>query len=390
MKLTSGLSLAYCTNVHRGEGWVETFAGLRDHALRVRDRVCPGKTYVLGLRLGDLAAKELAVPATLGAFRAWLDKENCVVAGINGFPFGPFHGQAVKDNVFAPDWCEAPRLEYTNRLFDLLAAFGPPDKVGTVSTLPGSFKGFGRNADELKVMRRNLLACAEHLARLRDRTGTHLRLALEPEPIGHAENTPEALRLFEQLRAEEPAQGLVDAHLGIAYDTCHFALQYEEAHEAIARLNAGGAPVLKFHLSSALKLKPTEVALARLAKMHEPTYLHQTMGRAKDGSIARFKDIPFAMAAIDQLRALEELRVHFHVPVNADRLSDELSTTNDHLKSALDVIAKAPGACRELEIETYTWEVLPPEVRAADVADMIAEEYRWTLAELAQRGVQPL
>ena len=390
MKLTSGLSLAYCTNVHRGEGWVETFAGLRDHALRVRDRVCPGKTYVLGLRLGDLAAKELAVPATLAAFRAWLDKENCVVAGINGFPFGPFHGQAVKDNVFAPDWCAAPRLEYTNRLFDLLAAFGPPDKVGTVSTLPGSFKGFGRNADELKVMRRNLLACAEHLARLRDRTGMHLRLALEPEPIGHAENTPEALRLFEQLRAEEPAQGLVDAYLGIAYDTCHFALQYEEAHEAIARLNAGGAPVLKFHLSSALKLKPTEVALARLAKMHEPTYLHQTMGRAKDGSIVRFKDIPFAMAAIDQLRVLEELRVHFHVPVNADRLSDELSTTNDHLKAALDVIAKAPGACRELEIETYTWEVLPPEVRAADVADMIAEEYRWTLAELAQRGVKPL
>ena len=366
------------------------FAGLRDHALRVRDRVCPGKTYVLGLRLGDLAAKELAVPATLAAFRAWLDKENCVVAGINGFPFGPFHGQAVKDNVFAPDWCEAPRLEYTNRLFDLLAAFGPPDKVGTVSTLPGSFKGFGRNADELKVMRRNLLACGEHLDRLRDRTGVTLRLALEPEPIGHAENTPEALRLFEQLRAEEPAQGLVDAHLGIAYDTCHFALQYEEAHEAIARLNAGGAPVLKFHLSSALKLKPTEVALARLAKMHEPTYLHQTMGRAKDGSIVRFKDIPFAMAAIDQLRALEELRVHFHVPVNADRLSDELSTTNDHLKAALDVIAKAPGACRELEIETYTWEVLPPEVRAADVADMIAEEYRWTLAELAQRGVKPL
>ena len=164
---------------------------------------------------GDLAAKELAVPATLAAFRAWLDKENCVVAGINGFPFGPFHGQAVKDNVFAPDWCEAPRLEYTNRHFALLAAFGPLDKVGTVSTLPGSFKGFGRNADELKAMRRNLLACAEHLARLRDRTGMHLRLALEPEPIGHAENTPEALRLFEQLRAEEPAQGLVDAHLGI-------------------------------------------------------------------------------------------------------------------------------------------------------------------------------
>ena len=389
MKLSSGLSLAYCTNVHRGEGWVETFAGLRDHALRVRDRVAPGQTYVLGLRLGDRAAAELAEPATLTAFRHWLDKENCVVAGINGFPFGPFHGQAVKDNVFAPDWCEPARLEYTNRLFDLLAAFGPPDQVGTVSTLPGSFKGFGRTADELKVMRRNLLACGEHLDRLRDRTGVTLRLALEPEPIGHAENTPEAIRLFEQLRADEPSKGLVDRTLGIAYDTCHFALQYEQAHEAIARLDAGGAPVLKFHLSSALRLKPTEVALARLAKMHEPVYLHQTMGRAKDGSIVRFKDIPLAMAAIDQLRTLEELRVHFHVPVNADHLSDELSTTNDHLRDAIAVIGKNPGACRELEIETYTWEVLPPEVRTADVADMIAAEYRWTLAELAKAGIKP-
>lgn len=390
MKLSNGLTLAYCTNVHRGEGWAETFAGLRDHALRVRDRVSPGRTYVLGLRLGDRAATELAEPATLRAFRAWLEKEDCVVAGINGFPFGPFHGQAVKDNVFAPDWCEPARLAYTNRLFDLLAEFGPPGGIGTVSTLPGSFKGFGRTPDELKVMRRNLLACAEHLARLRDRTGVTLRLALEPEPIGHAENTPEALRLFEQLRAEEPAKGLVDGFLGITYDTCHFALQYEEAHEAIARLNAGGAPVLKFHLSSALRLRPTEASLARLARMHEPTYLHQTMGRAADGSIVRFKDIPLAMAAVDQLRRLEELRVHFHVPVNAERLEDGLLTTIDHLLAALDVIAKSPGACRELEIETYTWEVLPPEVRAADVADMIAEEYRWTLAELAKRGVRPL
>ena len=202
--------------------------------------------------------------------------------------------------------------------------------------------------------------------------------------------TPEAVHLFEQLRAEEPVAGLVDDFLGITYDTCHFALQYEEAHEAVARLNACGAPVLKFHLSSALRLRPTEVALARLAKMHEPTYLHQALGRTADGGIVRFKDIPLAMAAVDQLRRCEELRVHFHVPVNADRLADGLLTTNDPLLAALDVIAASPGACRAPATEIYTWEVLPPELRAPDVADMIAEEYRWTLAELAKRGVRPL
>jgi hypothetical protein len=76
--------------------------------------------------------------------------------------------------------------------------------------------------------------------------------------------------------------------------------------------------------------------------------------------------------------------------VNADRLSDELSTTNDHLRDTIAVLGRGAGACRELEIETYTWEVLPPEVRTADVADMIAAEYRWTLAELAKAGIQPL
>ena len=389
MRLSNGLTLAYCTNVHRGEGWEETFAGLRDHALRVRERIGPGRHFTLGLRLGAGAAAELARPDALAAFRRWLDATDCSVSGINGFPYGAFHGRAVKDDVFAPDWCEPERLEYTVRLFDLLAALRPPGDVGTVSTLPGSFKGFGRDEAAQRVMRRNLLACAEHLARLRDRAGVHFRLALEPEPLGLAEDTPEAIRLFARLREEEPARGLVDAHLGVLYDTCHFALQYEEAAQAIPRLAAGGAPVVKFHLSSALRFRPTERSLARLARLHEPTYLHQTLGRRTDGTVVRFKDVPLALAEAGKLRDCEELRVHFHVPVNADRLDDDLGTTNGHLQDALDAVCRDPGLVRELEIETYTWEVLPAEVRSPDVADMIASEYRWTLAQLARRGVIP-
>jgi len=112
------------------------------------------------------------------------------------------------------------------------------------------------------------------------------------------------------------------------------------------------------------------------------------MGRTHDGKIVRFKDIPLAMAAMEQLKTLEEVRVHFHVPVNAERLSDELATTQAHLRATIAELGHGPA--RELEIETYTWEVLPPEVRTADVADMIAAEYRWTLAALAQVGIKPL
>jgi hypothetical protein len=387
VKLSSGLTLAYCTNIHRGEGWSETFDGLKKHALRVRDRVSVGKPFVLGLRLSNQALVELQEPSALKTFRVWLEKENCLVAGINGFPFGSFHGVAVKEKVFSPDWCEPTRLEYTKRLFDLLAEIGTVDRAGTVSTLPGSFKSFNCDANAQKVMRKNILDCAEHLARLRDRTGLSMRLALEPEPMGLVENTAETIQLFGQLRDEATNVFHVDEFLGVCYDTCHFALQYEDPTEAMARLDQHGAPVVKLHLSSALRLKPTARALQRLAAMQEPVYLHQCMGRRNGGTIERYKDIPDALAS-QSIRSLEEIRVHFHVPLNAEDLGDDLSTTSDHLLGALDVVARAPGLVRELEIETYTWEVLPEAMRSADVVDQIAGEYQWTLRELAQRGIK--
>jgi hypothetical protein len=389
VKLSSGLTLAYCTNIHRGEGWSETFAGLKNHTLRVRDRVAKGKPFVLGLRLSNQALIELREPSALTAFRVWLEKENCLVAGINGFPFGSFHGVAVKEKVFSPDWCEPSRLEYTKGLFDLLAEIGTVGRAGTVSTLPGSFKSFNRDADAQKVMRKNILECAEHLKRLRDRTGLTMRLALEPEPMGLVENAAETIQLFNQLRDEASNVSLVDEFLGVCYDTCHFALQYEDPAEAMTRLNQNGAPVVKLHLSSALRLKPTARALQRLAAMQEPVYLHQCMGRQKDGTFERFKDIPDALTS-KSIQALEEMRVHFHVPLNAESLGDDLSTTADHLIGALDVVARTPGLVRELEIETYTWEVLPEAMRTADVVDQIVAEYDWALSALAQRGVKSL
>ncbi|MEI6597647.1 MAG: metabolite traffic protein EboE [bacterium] len=389
MKLSSGLTLAYCTNIHRGEGWNETFAGLKSHALRVRDRVAKGGPFVLGLRLSNQALIELREPDALKAFQAWLEKENCLVAGINGFPFGSFHGVAVKEKVFSPDWCEPARLEYTKGLFDLLAQIGTVERAGTVSTLPGSFKSFNRDADAQKVMRNNILGCAEHLAKLRDRTGLTMRLAVEPEPMGLVENTTETIQLFNQLRDEASNATVVDEFLGVCYDTCHFALQYEGPAEAMTRLNQNGAPVVKLHLSSALCLKPTARALQRLATMQEPVYLHQCMGKRNDGTLERYKDIPDALTS-PSIHSLEEMRVHFHVPLNAENLGDDLSTTAEHLIGALDVVARTPGLVRELEIETYTWEVLPEAMRSADVVEQIIGEYDWTLSALSQRGAVSL
>ena len=140
MRLKNNLHLAYCTNIHRGENWAQTFESLRTHTLAVRDEVAAGEAYAIGLRLSDLAARELSEPATLENFQQWLADENCYVFTINGFPFGNFHGTRVKEQVYVPDWADPARLDYTNRLFDLIAALAPEGVEGSVSTLPGSFK----------------------------------------------------------------------------------------------------------------------------------------------------------------------------------------------------------------------------------------------------------
>ena len=140
MKLSHGLHLAYCTNIHRGESWAQTFQSLKDYTLAVRDRVATGQPYAIGLRLGADAARELADPAALLAFQKWLDREHCYVFTINGFPYGQFHGTRVKEQVYAPDWTTTERLDYTNRLFDLLAQLVPAGVDGSVSTVPVSFK----------------------------------------------------------------------------------------------------------------------------------------------------------------------------------------------------------------------------------------------------------
>jgi len=389
MQLSSGHSLAYCTNVHRGEGWSETFSNLKTNTLKVRQQVSLHKPYAVGLRLGNSAVHELSSEENLNAFREWLEKENCHVSGINGFPYGAFHGQSVKESVFLPDWTDPSRLEYTQKLFEILAALNPPNQQGTVSTLPGTFKKFNRLISQIDELQKNILACAEYLLRLRDRTGVTLKLALEPEPLGYFENTQQTIDFFDQLRGQETTTGLVDNFLGVCYDTCHFALQYEAAAQSVEKLNSSGAPILKYHLSSALKLNPTDEALIRLTSMQEPTYLHQCIGQSQSGELTYFKDIPDALADTNALKRFNELRVHFHLPLHSSPIDKDFFNTTDFLQKVLSVIMKQPGRVRELEIETYTWEVLPQALRSLDVTDQVVAEYRWVLNELSQYGVRP-
>jgi hypothetical protein len=389
MILKHGIHLAYCTNVHRGETWPETFAALNTHTLRVKERVQPNARYAIGLRLSDQASRELADPQTLLALQRWLDEHDCYVFTINGFPFGQFHGTRVKENVYRPDWTDPHRLEYTTRLFDLLAQLVPPGIEGSVSTSPGSFKDFITAPEQERAMRDNFWRCVEHISSLSERVNRQLHLGVEPEPFGWFENTAETLNFFGQMRDEHPADERLERHLGVNYDACHFAIEFEDPAQAVAQFQQHGIRLSKIHLSNALRLRPSVASLQQLAAFAEDVYLHQVIVRAGAGSLTRFRDLAAALSSpLAQASAPDsEWRVHFHVPLHWQP-TGELNTTADHVLGLLKLLQAQPRLCSHLEMETYTWAVLPEPWRSRDVVDQLVGEYDWTLRQLTEHGLR--
>jgi hypothetical protein len=396
MRLNHGLHLAYCTNIHRGESWSETFDALKRYTLAVRDRVCPSKPYAIGLRLSHQAAVELNDRATLASFQRWLHDNHCYVFTINGFPFGRFHGGKVKEYVYLPDWTSPERVAYTNLLFDLLAQLVPAGVEGSVSTLPGAFKELVRGPDELAVIRKNVWHCIEHVARVSAQTGRALHLGLEPEPLCLLECSGEVIHFFDRLRAEHKNDLRLNQHLGVNYDTCHFAVEFEEPRDAIAALRQHQIKISKFHLSSALRVIPTPENLSALSAFTEDTYLHQVVVRDANGARRIHRDLPNALSSEkdantdplthDTRHSVPEWRIHFHIPLHSPP-TPVFNTTADHILGVLDLLQNEPSLCSHLEMETYTWEVLPPELKQRDVVSQLAAEYDWTLARLTERGL---
>lgn len=390
MILKHGLHLAYCTNVHRGESWAQTFEMLERHTLVVRERIAAGQPYAIGLRLGQNAAAELSQPATLAAFREWLDQHDCYVFTINGFPYGSFHGTRVKEQVYAPDWSTPERVAYTKQLFDLIAALVPAGVAGSVSTVPGSFKAWTTDdTDRRAAIFANMTEIGRYIAKKSESTGRDLHLGLEPEPCCYFETTPETIDFFNGWRASDPpveSEGLL-RHVGVNYDCCHLGVEFESAAQSLDALTAAGIRLSKIHLSSALRVTPDEAGRQAVAAFVEPTYLHQVVvGNAKTGEVRRrYVDLPDALADTESTLPDDEWRVHFHLPLHAAP-GAPFSDTRDHLLDTLDWMKAHPDACQHAEMETYTWEVLPADLRIG-IEDQLVREYEWTLDSLHDRNL---
>lgn len=393
-----GAHLTYCTNIHKGETWAETFAALQRHVPSVKAAVSPKKAMGVGLRLSALASEQLSAPGELQKFKDFLDSESLYVFTINGFPYGPFHGTRVKEDVYQPDWRFEERLTYTNRLADQLSYLLPTDPAieGSISTVPATFRPLGSETGALDLIAAKLLHHASHLARIRETTGRTITLALEPEPMCYLE-TSEELISFMQARifsgssvrqfagmagvTEASAEATLRRHLGICYDVCHAAIEFEDAAASIARLRSAGIGIHKLQLSAALKIASVDAETARhLRRFDDGVYLHQVVERRTDGTLVRYLDLQPAISEIGKSIG-SEWRVHCHVPVFMQKLP-ELGTTQDFLREIL-ALHKVESISKHLEVETYTFDVLPAELRQVDVATAVARELEWVKKELA-------
>jgi len=390
-----GTHLGYCTNIHPGETWPEIRGNVESHVRNVKRQLAPDRPFGVGLRLSGAAARALREPATLGAFRDFLEQNGLYVFTINAFPYGPFHGRPVKEAVYRPDWLEPERLRYSDDVAHVLAGLVDPEDSGSISTVPGAFRERIQSPQDMATMGRELALHAVTLWRLREDGRASIGIAIEPEPECIVETTAQAIGFLEDnvfggagARAFREATGLEAAdaetalrhHVGLCLDACHAAVEFEHPTEIVASLAAAGVRVLKVQVSAGLRIMhPDQAALATLHRYAEAVYLHQVVIR-RGTQLTRVLDLPQALATATPADLGDEWRVHFHVPLFHASLG-AFASTQPFLIELLALQRRAPFT-DHLEVETYTWDVLPPELRAQPVDDAVARELRWTIDQL--------
>lgn len=391
--------LSYCTNIHAGESWSEHFESLQKYIPAIKQKVSPYKPFGIGLRLSNVASIELYKKENLFAFQNWLSKNDCYVYTMNGFPYGSFHHTKVKEHVHTPDWTTKDRVDYTIRLAHILAALLPEGLEGGISTSPLSYKHWHKEADKLssafKDATMHVLQVAEQLINIKKLSGKLIHIDIEPEPDGLLETGTEFLDWYREYLlpighpfiqqkfncTKEEAEGLIKDHVQLCYDVCHFAVGYEDHAAVINELKHESIKTGKIQISAAIKAKLPVIVQQRnpiieaFNNYNESTYLHQVVALQNNGGLLRYTDLPEALKDANNT-TVTEWRAHFHVPIFADDFG-ALQSTQQDIKNVIAIHHKQPFTAH-LEIETYTWEVLPEDLKLP-IGESVIRELEWVI-----------
>ena len=392
MLINNSYHLTYCTNIHPGANWESTFNSLKEYVPGIKREVSNGAPFGLGLRLSNTASEELNAGNHLPEFKKWLEQNNVYIFTMNGFPYGNFHDERVKDNVHAPDWTTRERVAYTKRLFVQLAELIPEGMQGGISTSPITYKYWlstkSAKLEAFEIGGKHFAEIALQLYGIENTTGKYLHLDIEPEPDGLLENSEEVLNFYKDFLVpigtkiikeslginDEAAENIIKRYITICYDICHFSLAYEEPEDTFQKFAKAGILVGKIQVSAALKIiykeENKDAIWESLKRFDEPTYLHQVTEKI-DGNVKTYNDLP---VVLEQRNDFTELRAHFHVPIFLEQFG-ELFSTQDHIVKVVDYLKKKKVS-EHLEIETYTWDVLPKEFKR-DLSQSIIREINW-------------
>lgn len=393
--------LTYCTNIHPGETWEEVFESLKKYSLDVKNKLVSDQPFGIGLRLSQKSASQLLQGKKLSDFKSWLRSNNLYVFTINGFPYGDFHNVVIKDKVHTPDWTTKERVNYTTDLIKILSFILPEDMEGGISTSPLSYKLWFNSDNEMDRVKtkstKSLINLVVRLVEIKNKTGKLVHLDLEPEPDGLLENTGDVINFYKDFLLKngitelqkklkcsiKEAELHILEHIQICYDVCHFALAYEHPKEVIAQFQKEGIKIGKIQISAALKcLKSNNSQLLKqqqsLQQFDEPTYLHQAVIRTQSGNLKHFSDLKAGIKAMSD-PGFEEIRTHFHVPVFVSNF-EVLNATQKDIIDTLDLWGKNKFS-NHLEVETYTWTVLPEHLQT-DITSSIVRELEWVRKQL--------
>jgi len=399
MDLGNGLGhLTYSTLVHPGDTWPEMWESLTTYVPKVKARVSPDRRFGVSLRLSAASAQALTDnPAERAKLKRFLDENELYLYTVNAFPYGAFKNQLVKELVYEPDWRTAERTDYTKQVAEILAEVCPPDVNPSIQSPPLGFKPRVTGPEVVEAYAANVRELAAYLHRLRERTGRTVTLALEPEPACFLETTAETIDFFTRvLRADtsvaklaaelkvdaDEARQVLRRHVGTVYDICHQAVEFEAIGQSLQALADNDIPVFKLQEAAAVRIpQVTAETVEALREYADTVYLTQTIER-RGGTLNRYLNLEDAFAAFEKDPAGErEWRIHFHVPVFLERLGERFQTTRFAIEEAL-AWHKANRLSAQLEIETYTWDVLPEHLKTGDIVDYVVQELEWVKGQL--------
>jgi hypothetical protein len=397
MDLGHGLGhLTYSTLVHPADNWEQLWNSLQTYLPKVKARVSPHAPFGVCIRLASPTADLLAGNAQERAkLRRFLAEHDMYVYTVNAFPYGAFKGTVVKEQVYEPDWRTEERTQYTINVADVLSDIAREDISPSIQTAPLGFKPNVTGPDVVASYTEHVLRVAAHLIQINGRTGRTVTLAIEPEPHCFLETTDETIdyflnHLYTGAAAERlaklaaipisEAHVALRKHIGIVFDIGHQAVGFEDIPVSLQKLVDAGIPIFKLQEVAAMHIpQVTQQAVDALAQFAKTVYLSQTVQK-KDGRITKFLNLEDAFEAWKSDPGPREWRTHFHVPVFLEDLG-AFRTTRFALEDALK-FHKAKPLSRQLEIETYTWDVLPDHLKTGDIVEYVCREIEWVKSQL--------